>query len=84
MATLAKPGQARLAKVFARLARKAWPGKMWSARSRSGFCGKPGHRTMAFPATLKNSMAFLGLPGQKTEKPGKPRNPGHVLVVTAI
>ena len=29
MASLAKPGQARLAKVLAGLARKAWPGKAW-------------------------------------------------------
>ena len=79
MASLAKPGQAGLAKVLARLTRKAWPGKAWQAWSTPSICGKLGHRSMAFPAKQKNRLAFLGLPGQK---PGKPRIPGHVLQVT--
>ena len=37
MANLAKPGQARLAKVLAGLARKAWPGKAGKPGSRPGF-----------------------------------------------
>ena len=60
----AKAGVARLARFFAGLARNAGPGKVWQARSRPGFCGNHGHKSMAFPAKEKSMPGFLGLPGQ--------------------
>ena len=55
----AKVGLARFARLFAGLARKAWLGTAWQALSRPGFCGSPGHKSLAFLARNKQCQGFL-------------------------
>ena len=68
-ASLAKPGQARLAGLLAGLARKVRPGKASQARPKPGFYGHLGNLTLESPA-------LAGLSGQPWQQ--KPGFPGHV------
>lgn len=77
-ASLAKPGLAGLSRLFARLARKVWPGKPCQARPRPGFHGHHGHNSLAFPALKFLCQAFLAFLAWKTW-PQKRGHHGHVV-----
>ena len=68
-ASLAKPGQARLAGLLAGLARKVRPGKASQARPKPCFYGHLGNPTLESPALA----GLLGQPWQQ-----KSGFPGHV------
>ena len=70
-----KPG---LAGLYAGLARKVWPGKVWQARPRPGFRGHHGHNSPAFLAVKFLRGALLAFLAWKTW-PQKPGHHGHVL-----
>lgn len=81
----AKAGLAcRLARLFAGLARKAWPGTVWPEWSSTGFCGSPGHKSMAFLAKQQTMPGFPGLPGRVKKKIQIPGIPCHPLLTTIL